>query len=76
MRAAHGVQLTVEDAVIEAIAERCREVESGARNADHILRAAVMPVLSSKILAALAEEQDVPDLTLSLGDDGAIVCAP
>jgi type VI secretion system protein VasG len=76
VRAAHGVQLTVEDAVIEAIAERCREVESGARNADHILRAAVMPVLSSKILAALAEEQDVPDLTLSLGDDGAIVCAP
>jgi type VI secretion system protein VasG len=55
-RAAHGVELVVEPSVTEAIAARCREVESGARNVDHILRGKILPLLSSAILRNIADE--------------------
>lgn len=71
----HGVRLQVDDELVRAIAARCSEVESGARNADHILRAQVMPVLSSKILSTLADGTELTDLTLSLSTDGSITCS-
>src|SRR5262249_26110645 len=37
MAANHRAELAYDDAVVEAIAGRCKEVESGARNVDHIL---------------------------------------
>jgi type VI secretion system protein VasG len=55
-REAHGIEIAIEPAVHEAIAARCREVESGARNVDHILRGNVLPMLSGAILRSIAEE--------------------
>jgi hypothetical protein len=51
---AHGIDLDVDPKVYEAIADRCKEVESGARNVDHILRGTVLPLVSSEILTRLA----------------------
>jgi type VI secretion system protein VasG len=70
----HGVALRVEPTVVTEIAARCREVESGARNVDHILRGQVMPAVSSKILGTLADGGALGDLTVSLADDGSIRC--
>lgn len=72
-KASHNVELRVADAVIEAIADRCREVESGARNVDHILRNTVMPKVSNQILQALSEGRDLDSLELVVVD-GDIQC--
>ncbi|MCL2725536.1 MAG: type VI secretion system ATPase TssH [Polyangiaceae bacterium] len=66
MKEAHGADLVVEDAVRDTIAARCHEVESGARNVDHILRGSVLPLLSSTILRAIAEEKDFAKFRLSV----------
>ena len=71
----HGVQIDVDPAVLEAIAERCREVESGARNVEHILRANVMPMLSRVILEDLAvREEGKLHLRLEAGGPLGIQC--
>ncbi len=75
VRRAHNVELRVDAEVVSAIADRCREVESGARNIDHILRAQVMPAVSTKILSTLADDGALEDLTLSLSTEGAITCS-
>jgi type VI secretion system protein VasG len=42
--------------VVEQIAARCTEVETGARNIDHIMRGTILPQLSREILARLSDE--------------------
>jgi type VI secretion system protein VasG len=71
---AHNINLTYDDAVVKAIADRCREVESGARNVDHILRGTILPIVSNEILKGLAEEKPHSTLRLSLTKDGDIEC--
>ena len=69
----HGIELQVDDAVVDAIAARCREVESGARNADHIIRGSVLPLLSAEILKRLADQSPLDKLHLSLDAQGNMV---
>src|SRR5262249_3364566 len=69
-KAAHGLVLTGADSVIDAISDRCREVESGARNVDHILRGSVLPLVSAEILRRMAAEQELDHLHLGLGSGG------
>jgi type VI secretion system protein VasG len=74
-RDSHGVDLTFEDSVLKAIADRCREVESGARNVDHILRGSILPLLSSKVLEAIADGASTrATLRLSVGANGDFEC--
>jgi type VI secretion system protein VasG len=74
-RESHGIALKVDDAVIEAIAARCREVESGARNVDHILRSTVLPLVSSEILRRMADDQPLDAMRLALDAQGNIAVA-
>ena len=64
------MRLTYTDAVVEAIADRCKEVETGARNIDFILRGTVMPQLSQEILTRMGDEGLPAAVTLGVGDDG------
>ena len=45
------------DDLIEFLLNRCTQVDSGARNIDHILNSSVLPTLATKILMALVEQQ-------------------
>jgi type VI secretion system protein VasG len=49
------IDATYSDEMIEAIARQCTQVDTGARNIDHILRATLLPMLSSSILERMAE---------------------
>ncbi len=49
----HKMVLTCSDALVDCIAERCTEVETGARNIDHIMRGTILPQLSEKILTRM-----------------------
>ena len=73
-RAAHKVSLVVEDAVVKAIAERCREMESGARNVDHILRGSVLPLVSNEILRGMSEGHAPAVIRLGVGPGGELAC--
>jgi type VI secretion system protein VasG len=42
--------------VVDAIAARCTEVDSGARNVDHILTDTLLPDMSRRLLEAMADE--------------------
>src|SRR5262245_33862181 len=50
----HHVQLAYGDDVVSAVAARCTEVESGARNVDNILTNTLLPEISLHILEAMA----------------------
>jgi type VI secretion system protein VasG len=68
------IKVEIDEKLVETVAARCREVESGARNVDHILRAQVMPLLSSEILTRMAEEKVVTAMRLTVDGKGDVAC--
>ncbi|MBT4880644.1 MAG: type VI secretion system ATPase TssH [Alphaproteobacteria bacterium] len=66
----HSASLTYDENVILAIASRCTEVESGARNIDFILTHNVLPALSAKILDRLAKDKKFAHVHISLSEEG------
>jgi type VI secretion system protein VasG len=70
VRESYGVELQVDDAVADAIVARCKEVESGARSIEHILSRTVLPELSARILARLAEGAEIGRVGVGVGDGG------
>ncbi|MDH3285995.1 MAG: AAA family ATPase, partial [Acidobacteriota bacterium] len=71
LREAHRVKLAYDETMIDAVAERCTEVESGARNVDNILTNTVLPELSKLLLTAVAEGQRPEVVRVAVGDGGA-----
>ena len=71
LKEAYNVPLQVDDNVIDAIVERCKEVSSGARNIDNILSRTVLPELSARILARLADGHEILQVKVGLNDDGS-----
>ncbi len=66
----HRIALEVDDPIIEAIADRCTEVESGARNIDNILTNTLLPDISRMILQAMAEERHPSRVVVALDETG------
>jgi len=56
--------------LVENIAARCTEVESGARNVDHILTRTLLPELASEFLARMADGRTIRGVTVSVEPDG------
>jgi type VI secretion system protein VasG len=56
--------------LLEEIVARCNEVESGARNIDHIITQTLLPELSAEFLARLAEGRAICEVFVDLTDDG------
>lgn len=78
----HKVRFTYDDAVVDEIAARCREVESGARNVDHILTRTLLPELSGEFLSRMAHQDDggvggsgerLSHIAVGVGADGGFV---
>jgi type VI secretion system protein VasG len=55
LRKSQRIEATYTDELVTMIAARCTEVDTGARNIDHILRASLLPQLSVAILEKMAE---------------------
>lgn len=70
MASSQKMSFTYTDAVVEQIAARCTEVETGARNVDHIINRTLLPQISTEILTKLGEEKTLTGLTLDIGPDG------
>jgi type VI secretion system protein VasG len=62
--------------VVDAIAARCTEVESGARNVDHILTRTVLPEMAAEFLSHMAEGGVISRVRVSVDGDGGFVYHP
>jgi type VI secretion system protein VasG len=68
---AHQVRLDLSESLIDEIANRCTEVESGARNIDNILTNTLLPDLSTILLQSLVEGQPPEQILVDLAEDGS-----
>lgn len=75
IRAHYGAPLTYTDAVVAAILERCREVETGARNVDHILNRTLLPELAAQFLANMADGEEVGTVGIDVDESGSFTYA-
>ncbi len=66
----HGAAFSYDEAVIEAIASRCKEVESGARNVDQILNKTVLPAMSGEFLARMSTGEPITQVHVKVAEDG------
>jgi type VI secretion system protein VasG len=69
----HKIDLTYDVPLVDEIAKRCTEVESGARNVDNILTNTLLPEISRQLLGRMAEDQPMERIHVTIGDDGAFV---
>ncbi len=67
----HKIELICDDALVNEVARRCTEVESGARNVDNILTNTLLPEISRQILGRIAEGQKLESIRVGVGEDGS-----
>ncbi len=72
MADSHHITLDYDDAVLDLIADRCTEVETGARNIDYILQGTLLPMISTAILERMAEEEMPERLTIGVAASGEL----
>jgi type VI secretion system protein VasG len=66
----HKFTPSFNDELIEEIARRCTESETGARNIDHIMRGSLMPLIASELLAVMSGGEVPTGLEVSIAPDG------
>jgi type VI secretion system protein VasG len=67
-----NVMFKYDESLIESIASRCTEVESGARNVDHILTNTLLPDMSKELLSRMARGEQIQEVDVSLGTEGFV----
>ncbi|MCP4669953.1 MAG: AAA domain-containing protein, partial [Desulfobacula sp.] len=70
MRVNQGIEFKYNKNIIDAIAKRCTEVDSGARNVDHILTDTLLPEMSRRILGKMAQNEHIGQIIVDLDGDG------
>jgi type VI secretion system protein VasG len=65
----YQADFSVSDGVVQMIADRCKEVDTGARNIDHILTKSLLPSLSVELLSRLAQGQSVRKVVVQPSQD-------
>jgi len=71
-RMLHNNKLILETtpATLDAIAARCTEVETGARNVDFILKGTILPLLSNQLLTSMTSDSELTHAKLDIQADG------
>ena len=64
----HGAQFSYDDSVIDTVAKRCTDVDSGARNVYNILTGTLLPEMSGEVLARMASGEGIKSAHVSVGD--------
>jgi type VI secretion system protein VasG len=66
----YRASLSWDETLIEEIASRCTEVESGARNIEHILSRSLLPRLSAHVLSLMANGEEIGGIFVAIGREG------
>jgi len=64
----HGAEFSYDDAVIETVAKRCTDVDSGARNVYNILTGTMLPDMSGEVLSRMASGEGIKRVHVKVGD--------
>lgn len=67
----HKATFQWNDSLVEAVLQRCTEVDSGARNVDHILNGTLLPEIAGSVLAAMADGSRINAIKVGTGKNGA-----
>ena len=70
LTAAHKITFKVDEPVYAAVAARCQQVDLGARQIDHLIDQAVLPVLSRRLLEQMATEKMPAVIKMGVDGDG------
>ncbi len=66
----HKAAFTWGDGLVDAVLARCTEVDSGARNVDHILNGTLLPQIAETVLATMAEGGKIDQVRVTAGKNG------
>jgi type VI secretion system protein VasG len=66
------VTFVYDDAVVDAIASRCTDVDSGARNADNIMTNTLLPEMSRELLGHQAHGAQIARIKVSIDGEGFV----
>ncbi len=69
----YQAEFSYDPALVTTIASRCKEVESGARNIDHIISRTLLPQLSAEFLSRMAEGKSIQSVRLGVDASGGFV---
>jgi type VI secretion system protein VasG len=75
LRNTHKIEFSWTPDLVEEVAKRCTEVESGARNVDNILTNTLLPDISRSLLTKMAAGEKPSAIQVSIGENGAFVYA-
>ncbi|MDI1242334.1 MAG: type VI secretion system ATPase TssH, partial [bacterium] len=64
----HGAQFSYDDAVIDTVARRCTDVDSGARNVYNILTGTMLPDMSGEVLSRMAAGESIKKVHVGVGE--------
>jgi type VI secretion system protein VasG len=73
LRDNHRASFTYDESLLSTISGRCKEVESGARNVDHILSGTLLPELAGEILTRTVEGRPFKSVHVSGSPEGKFV---
>ena len=73
IRANYRAQFEYTPNVVEAIKSRCTEVDTGARNIDHILNKTLLPELSSEFLASISAGKAISSVKIDVAEDEKLI---
>jgi type VI secretion system protein VasG len=71
----HKIALQYDDTLVNAVAARCTEVESGARNVDNILTNTMLPELSRLLLESISSGERAGSVAVGVDADGELTYA-
>jgi type VI secretion system protein VasG len=66
----HRAAFSYDERLVDAIKARCTEVESGARNVEHIIMRMLLPEISRELLARMAADQPLASIHVTAGEGG------
>jgi type VI secretion system protein VasG len=70
MQENRNVAFIYDEGLIESVAARCTEVESGARNVDHILTNTLLPEMSKELLSRMASGEQIREVKVGVDGEG------
>jgi type VI secretion system protein VasG len=73
LRDSHKMTLECAPEMVDVIANRCTEVETGARNIDHIISETLLPMMSNALLEKMSEGVMPDTMRVSVGEGDRFV---
>ncbi len=66
----HKARFTYDTKLVDAVLARCTEVDTGARNVDHILNGTLLPEIAENVLSRMAEGAAIASIKVTAAKNG------